>query len=527
MSIDLMLEHAGELDLDRTSPLYDVLRPLREKSRDLTSGPQVVKAAGEKYLFPLPGERPESYDQRLAMAVYANWPNTVVLGRLSLQWKKPPTRNLPPALKAFENNLDGAGRNANTVFRDVNEDASIDGLAWKLVDRPRVPVDFETGEDRTFVSEQDADDAGDRPFVLNFRAQDVLDWLYDERNRLVYAVLVVDETESNGPGLPPKHHKLRLVYFEDEWGLFEAAGTFEDNENNVVAPGGVAWVLRERGPNALGVVPLVPFYGVYVAPGLGLPVTKDILDLTIATYNLSSSRDRGIRNACNPVPYVVSPENPEEVPFGEDLGFWVPSVKSADKQSAPASVGFLEASASGVAECTRTIRDYISQIFEIGTLQAHGKLPTAQVQSANSQKMESRQFSASLASVAEHLQCSEIQLWELLNRATGARAPLLAPGDDETALVAYNSDFDEDRLNREVLDLLRDMAEAGQFSRRDLLAALNASGILPYELDVDQILRNIEEERDQPMSRTPPAFRPPVPVLADGDGPDDPEEIAG
>lgn len=493
------LARTPKLDLDAEHELYRKAAPLRKQARDLYCGEHVVKELGDEYLMRLPLERDESWRRRLRMAVFDNWVQVVVLYRLSLQWRQAPDRALPAALAPLEMNIDGAGMDANTFFRSLNEDSSADGLRWALVDKPKRPVDPETGERAPAASQ--ADDS--RPYAVSIPAGAVLDWDWGEDRQIVWAVVVQDAKLRPGPGQKPIDRRLRMVWTRNEWGLFEHQETWEARPKlpgeTVIARGAESrWLLVEQGGNAIGRVPLVPFYGAFALPGYGLPATKDVLGLQIALYNKSSLRDKAELNACNVINWAISATKPEKIEIGEDAGAWLPSVNDVNGQVAPAQFGVLEAKGTGIEACRRTEENYIGRIMQIGALQAHGRIPTGQVQSSESIKAEARQFSSSLASVAEHLESSEIEVWRLFHLLLGGSEEqfeaLLADGDP---IVSYNKDFDEDRLSEGMLKVLLDARQGGSLSLDTWIKSLNASRKLPFEIDEDGEAAAIEGDRDR------------------------------
>lgn len=484
------------LDLDCVDESYLKVRALRRKARDFYIGEEIVKEREEEYLIRLPNEGNASYNRRLKLAVYDNWPQVVMLYRLSMQWEVPPKRELPEQLQPFEGNVDGGGMDANTFFRSVNEDAGVDGMNWVMVDKPRRPRN-EKGEEVPAGSKAQEDP----PYAVSIPAEDVLDWSFDSEGNLEYAVVKQDIRIKPGPGQEAELSRRRLVWTRKEWGLFEAKDTWEkrtkSKDERAIAGQNGNWLLIDEGVNAIGVVPLVPFYGVYVHHGLGLPAIKDVLGLQMGIYNKSSHRDKAEISACNVIPWAISPEKPGKVEIGEDTMPWLSSMNEQGV-AGNASFGMLEAQGTGIEACRRTEDAYIARLMQIGALQAHGRLPSGQVQSAEGIKMEGRQFSGSLASVAEHLEACELQVWRLFWRhAAGARATFSEKTAQGDSIVVYNKDFDEDRLTETFLDILQKARSAGNLSLETFLRALNASRKLPFEIDAKKEISAIEADADR------------------------------
>jgi hypothetical protein len=492
------LARTPNLDLDKKHELYFLVQKVRKKARDLYSGEHVVKELGKDYLVQLPKETDKTFNRRLLLAVFDNWVLVVILYRLSLQWRQAPQRVLPAIIAALEFNVNQRGMDANTFFRGVNEDSSVDGLRWVLVDKNKRPIDPETGQRKPATSQAEEND----PYAVSISGQCVFDWSFGSDQLLEWAVVVQDQRIQPGPGQKPIDRKLRMVWTRDEWGLFEHQKTWEarikTTQEKVIAGGAQGWFLVDQGENPLKRVPLVPFYGSFVVEGYGLPVIKDVLGLQIALYNKSSLRDKAEINACNVIMWAISPEKPDEIQIGEDSAAWLSSTNLSGAV-APAQFGILEAAGTGIEACRRTEDNYIGRILQTGALQAHGRLPTGQVQSAESIKAESNQFSSSLVSVAEHLEASEIEVWRLFYLHKGGSNEefdkLVA--DKERPIVSYNKDFDQSSLSDEMLKILLQARQAGSLSLEAWIKALNSSRRLPFDLPVEQEIASIEADRDR------------------------------
>src|SRR5690606_13151223 len=114
--------------------------------------------------------------------------------------------------------------------------------------------------------------------------------------QLNYVVIRQDTVVRPGPGLRPERILRRLVWTRESWTLYEGeeerAGQIVTGYRatpghleranagapNLGATDSLVWVKIEEGTNDLGVIPIVPFYGIFATDGLGWPVVVDILD---------------------------------------------------------------------------------------------------------------------------------------------------------------------------------------------------------------------------------------------------------
>ncbi len=499
-------------DLNQTHELYCELEPVRRRARDLTGGSIPVKAAREKYLFRTQNESDAQYELRLKRAVYDNWPRVVLEMRQALLWNRMPTRNLPSPIAEFEKDVDGRGTHADAFFQSVSESADIDGISWVLVDAPRgsgVPE----AEGRVLTRFEEAA-LGLRPRFVHLLAADVLDWDWGSDGQLNYVVIRQDTVVRPGPGLRPDRILRRLVWTRESWTLYEGeeerAGQIVTGYRatpghleranagapNLGATDSLVWVMKEEGTNDLGVIPIVPFYGIFATDGLGWPVVVDILDHAISIYNKFSDRDVTEFLTNNPIPYVIAPDNPGSLKVNQGNGIYLKSGGALGGGSSPTvALGYLEPSGNALTASRESERDLISRIFLIALKQA--RKATAQVQSAESIRGEGRVFAASLSATAGRLEDAELLCW---GYALGWKGEVdLANNEAVKALmpsktVEYSRDFDDELLEGTLLNALAGATRDGLISKRTFLSILKQGEVIPDSVDVDDELRQIEDD---------------------------------
>lgn len=498
-------------DLNQTHELYRELEPVRRKARDLTGGSIPVKKARESYLFRTQNESSEQYELRLKRAVYDNWPRVVLEMRQAMLWNRMPSRKLPAPIAEYEKDVDGRGTHADAFFQAVSEAAATDGISWILVDAPRESGLEEEGKVLTRYDEQAL---GLRARFVHLLAADVLDWSWGEDGQLEYVVIRQDTVTRPGPGLAPQKEIKRLVWTRQSWTLYRAvddrlAGGVANSMQaqghlervNAGAPSGgggmgLIWVVEAEGVNGLGAVPVVPIYGIFATDGLGWPVVVDILDHAVSIYNKFSDRDVTEFLTNNPIPYVIAPDNPGSLKVNQGNGIYLKSGGALGGGSSPTvEIGYLEPSGNALTASRESERDLISRIFLIALKQA--RKATAQVQSAESIRGEGRVFAASLSATAGRLEDAELLCW---GYALGWKGEVdLANNEAVKALmpsktVEYSRDFDDELLEGTLLNALAGATRDGLISKRTFLSILKQGEVIPDSVDVDDELRQIEDD---------------------------------
>lgn len=492
-----MLLMPREFSLRRYHPLYVEAQALRRKAADLHAGSEAVKARGETYFFKLSEEAPELYQFRLRRAVYDNWFAPIVTVRQAVMWRKAPVRELADVCSKFEDNVDGFGTSADTFFRHVTERASVEGLRWVLVDRPR--ADFGTAEadgvaEGSAVPETitaaEATDLRIRAVMRDIPADNVVDWEFDPTGALRYVVLTYTEDSSPGPGHVRTTTERWVVWTRTTWTIYGVTlvpgagdGIIDDTADDAPEE---RWTKIAEGRNELGIVPFVPFYGVKVCPGYGQSVGRDLLDHCVAIYNKYGDRDIAEHLTNNPLTVVIADEHPGPVSASYGKGLFLRI--SPGMPTAP-SAFYLEATGRGIKESRDSERDLIARIVETALHQS--RKDSAQVQSGESFKMERRVFNSSLASCAREAQRSELQAWALFAMWEGASA------DEANAqAVVYATDYEDRAVDATFARVLSDMVERYQLSVETFWDILRGCEVLPHDFDASTEKSRVAEARD-------------------------------
>lgn len=509
------------LDLECTHPFYDKVYPVRKRALDLYVGGDVVEEAGEAYLYRLSNEDQDLYDFRLKRAVFDNWVEPIVTARQAVLWRKSPDRSsLPTQVAGFVEDVDCNGTAADTFFERVTEAAQAGGMYWVLIDAPRAPFEVDEegnilvdGEGEPIVkevsSQQEAEEQGVRPSMFAIHPDNVLDWEYGPDNRLNYAVIKYAESKSAGPGRGRETQERWVVWTRINWTIF----AIEDNNSDSGEV--VRYKQLNTGNHNIGDVPLVPFYGTYVSPGLGYPVTRSVLKHNLSIYNKFSDRDMAEHITNNPIPVHIGYEDVQGFNVNWGTGMFVKIPQGA---TVPPEVFYLEAKASGITASRESEKDLIRRIVETALWQA--KRDTAQVESHETLKAQRETFNSSMHSVAVMSEASENLCWVYMARFAG-----MSVVESNNIGVEYNKDFTDKAIADGFVVALSNLVEAKQLSRETFWQMLKRGEILASDFDSDAERNRIAQETDldvpapasitgvkddPPTEDEPPANEPPT-----------------
>lgn len=478
-------------NLDREHPDYIATKDSRTRSRVLHGGSRVFKEVdsnGLTYLLKGTNESDDDYAYRLKRSVLDNYIEKIVQARQGLLFRKEHARNLPTKIELYAGDVDRDGTPADVFFQEVARDAQIDGIHWVLADMPRAPQ----GGFRSLREERQA---GQRPYFKQVSGANVIDWQEDELGELLWAVIRESHLKPRAePGTDPEQVSRWRILYRDRWELLEA--------RQQGAGSGLPYAVIEQGPNPLGRVPLVPFFGFQRTSYSGWPVCVSVLDHIILLLNKNSELDRAERRKTEPIPYFVCPEKPVRIDSAK--GLWIDS----SGVQGQIQVGLLEPNAAGLEHNLNSIAGLRETIFSIALAQA--KKDTAQVQSADSQREDRYSFTSALKSVSRSYEDQETKCWRLWAAWAGV------PWGEEHE-IEYNREFDQEELDADMIRVLSGLADSNRLTSRTLLDMLQRAERLPRSIDIEDELKELEREKVKSVELFRESFRGQRPPEAPGD----------
>ena len=450
------------MDLNTQNYFLQEYENLRTMARDLYDGAFVVKKKSTTYLYKTNTEDNAIYNLRLKRAVYDNWPAVVVGTRASLTWRKSPIRENFGALENYIFDIDGNQISANSFFKQVSIDAAVDGIAYVLISNPATASDIP-------ISLSQEKQNGLRPVMTKILASQVLDWQVGGDGKLDWIVIAYDTPDVRNPGEKPKMLEKRLIWYRDRWESYVAVKEEHSNKKT--------FQQVDTGENKIGIVPIVPFFGIRIDPYFGLPVTKDILDHTLSLYNKFSDRDFSEYLSGNPIPYIIARQKPDAViAVGHTRGVFIKT-----NMNESAQIGYLEPSGSAHSNSRQSERDIVRRIYEITLQQA--KKDSLQVQDDETLRQEAHIFNSSLMSVSIEMERSETKCWQIFG---------MWLKQDFAGKIIYNKDFDDKIIEPTMVSAFSSLVEKYQISKKTFLDILRRGEILPHDLKIDDELKLIE-----------------------------------
>jgi len=480
--MDLTFEHADFVATtaarDKARDLYDGNDAVKAKDKAVSATSSTTVITGSrKYLYQGNNEVDADYQRRLKRAALDPYVEKIITARQALMFGKAHKRVLPPKLESFFDNCDREHTPASVFFREAAQDAQIDGIHWVLIDMPILP---ENGLD----SAKAEADAGHRPFFQHVPGANVIDWDVDSDGQLSWAKIyqavdVVRSVEKEGWLSEPSTVDQWKVWTRDKWVLYEEGDS------------GKPEVIGE-GDNVLGVVPIVPFFGVKNTSFSGWPVCRSIVDHVIQMYNRDSDLDWGEYLLAHPIPYTIGPEPPifADGTMNVSKGFHLRSVIGGGVVAA----GYMETSGAGFSSNRDSIKDLRFRILNIALSQS--QRDSAQVRSEQGQREDRKFFSASVHTASELYESAERRCWEIMAQWVGE--------SPDSVKVEYSTDYDDKQIEAMMVSALGALVSGGMLTEETMLKTLSKGELLPEDVDVTQEVKNLSDGQIKPDLKEKP-----------------------
>ncbi len=383
-----------------------------------------------EYLKRHPREGSTDFARRKQLPIWRPYPKLATDLWGSKLLDKKPARVLPDQLSPLVADVDRLGTPAGPFFAALIEDALAYGLAFALIDAPKLP-DGVKAEELTMA---EAVARNLRPYVTPLSPLDVVDWAFMPDGKLAW--LVVRE-QISGPAVPfeeDKPQEARRVWYSDSWELWikDKSGKLEPVDHDT---------------HPFGEVPVVPWYAEKVGPMQGKSPLAGIVDMSLELLSIQSLLAVALGFGSLPRLAVYS---------GADMGV-IPTATS--------ELGGLDMDPEDKAQWLYLPSDAVkAHQIEVERLKADIKATmyrvmdqrreSAQAEAAEKTKLDLSALHAALATWAGSFEDAELKTWQLLAKG-------FSDCDPAKVQVAYNKRFDlrtaherlQEALEAEALDL--------------------------------------------------------------------------
>jgi len=165
-------------------PLYSLAISRWQLVRDAVAGQEEVKLRGTRYLpATFAKTDPDRYEQYISRAYWMGMTGRTKEALTGMVFRKSPSKDLPPALEAMIEDIDGAGQSLEQLAKDIVGDEMTVGRYGLLVDYPDAPMGMDSETERSM---------GLRPTIAAYPSESIINWRFEGvkgRKQLTLVVL--------------------------------------------------------------------------------------------------------------------------------------------------------------------------------------------------------------------------------------------------------------------------------------------------------------------------------------------------
>lgn len=429
-------------DVSAPTSAYLEMERAWELPRALMGGTAAMRQAGEKYLPKEPGESPEAYANRLHRSTLYNAFAEAVNGIVDRVFSKPLVLgdDVPEQIRLWTEDVDLAGRHIDVFARQVFLDGIVAGKAHILVDRPkRVRARDEAGNEREPTL---ADEAGNRPYLVSIRAEDLIGWRTEEVNGVQTLTQIrIREVDTRPHGLYGEKEVTRIRVLEPHsfqvWEREEGKSDFE---------------LIEEGDVTLGAIPISTFYAKRTGFLMAEPPLKDMADLNAQHWQSSSDQRHILHFARVPMWFAAG--------FGEDDGALqeIGANRMIRASDPNAKLQIVEHSGAAIDAGRQDLLDLEQRMRVMGM---EPLLPKSGNVTATAHAIDAAEAHSSVKAMA-------LDLKDALERALGYMANWAGMSGDAGGSIQINTDFGIGGETDKGPDYLLKLRERGDLSAETL-----------------------------------------------------------
>lgn len=284
--------------------------PLYEFIRACMSGPRAIYDGREKWLpHPEPASRntpygKERYEDYITRARFYNVTGNTIAGMHGQVFARDPVIVLPTQLNILEEDATGTGVGLVQQARDVTMD--VIGLG-----RHAIIADHTGKSEDVPVTQADVDNGKVRPYILNFKPEDVVNWreaLINGRRRL--SLLVVRETydkddeNSFGEDVLESYREMRLI--DGKYAVRIWRDEAVENTKSPLYTVATDWVFPTKSDGQMfDEIPAVLIGADNNDPDIDDSPMADIADINLGHYQNSADYEEAVHMVGQPTPVFV------------------------------------------------------------------------------------------------------------------------------------------------------------------------------------------------------------------------------
>jgi hypothetical protein len=447
------------MSVDTQHPEYIAYASVWKTMRDTIEGHRAINKAGELYLPRLSGQDMGEYKTYLQRAVFFNAVGRVSEALVGMVFRKAPAIEAE-ALGPLIEDVTGSGQPLSSFAQEVFNE---------VIDLRRcgVMVDY-TQNELAPITQAQAAQAGLRPYMALYRAEDIINWRVDMDKGGDFLTLVVlrERQEDTSDPFKMKYVERFRVLRMDE-GVYKQQ-VWEKQKNTFVM---LSEIIPQMNGAALKYIPFRFFGGVDGTTSVVPPMLEDMAYINIAHYRNSADLEHGLHYTGLPTAVITGV-------MANDQTYSIGSGNAWVFENADAKASFLEFTGQGLGALKEALKDKEQQMAALGArMLAPEKLAAESADSISQRRVG--EVSA-LAGLAMNTSRGLTVCLEWL------RDWIPAQGD---VSIKLNTDFMPKPMSAQDITALLSAVTTGQISPQSFYESL-------VEAEVISGARTFEQERD-------------------------------
>lgn len=457
---------------------YLAMAPAWKRAGDVYGGVQSVRRG--EYLTKFTRESPDDHKARKDATEFYNVTGRTidaVVGTVCTMDIVP--AEAPPALAEMFADIDLCGNDLASFLRDTFTNAVRDGHSFIFVDGPP-PI--ERTEDGPPIT--GADVADRRPFWVNYKASQLINWQCDIKGgRLVFSQMTFEETtkEKDG-GYGEKEVTRYRVLRPGSFSLYEKQ---EDKDELVI--------IHENVSTGRDTIPVAVVYGRRTAPLESVPPFLDLLETNIVHYNSQSVLREALKYVV-PMPVFTLEKKEDAEDFkkltmaaNRSIVMWGQNVKAE----------YLELKGQSVEELRTDIATLEVRMAKLG-IEKFAPTEQGTTKTATEVGSDNRKELSEISVMAANLENAVEQAFyftaEVNNAIKGSSSPINL-SETERSKLKLNIDYDKLTYSLDQLQFLNSLVDSGRLSLQSFLEMLPRVTSLPKGYDPETEVKRILDER--------------------------------
>lgn len=429
-----------------------------KKCRDCNEGQDAVHKAGKAYLPELSGQSSKEYEAYKSRTPFFNATARTIDGLVGMVYRKYPVTEVPAAMDDMVADIDLQGKSIDLKSKEVLRQVIEVGRTGVLVEYPQAIEGPPTLAQAAALNY--------RPYIVEYRAEQILNWRETRVNNRLQPVLVtLYEVIEVWEGYEQNSiEQIRILELRD--GVYvQSLYRKPENSNDWVL---FTQITPTRNGQPLDYIPFICFNPNQLGLTVEKPPIIDLVELNLSHYRTSADYENGAHFCGVPTPVLAGFQFDEKDTVKVGFG----AITSADPQ---AKWGFLEFQGAGLTPLKEAKLEKEAQMAALGSRMLAAEKKQAEAQ--DTVRLRHAGEGAVLSAMAKVVSEGMTRVLEIMRDWQGIT------GDVDHEL---NSDFVDAGMTAQELTALFQVMQGGGMSPESYFWNLKRGEMIPDATTFEQ-----------------------------------------